>query len=293
MIEIKNLDFFYKKNKPVLADISCEFNKGRIYGLLGKNGVGKTTLLHLVAGLQFPKSGEITLRIPKQEEGDAASSEQILIPSERKRDFLKKISFINEEMGECSLRIDEFERYNSVFYPNFSHEQFVSYLRDFEVEDLKQKINKLSLGTRKKIYICFALACNTEFIFMDEPTNGLDIPSKSAFRKMVLNAMTDEKTMIISTHQARDLQNILDNIIILDNTSVLMNASADDICEKLWFGIEQNVSSNERILYQEDTVAGLATVKENKNNGISNLDVELLFNAAFLNKTLFKELFKN
>lgn len=148
----------------------------------------------------------------------------------------------------------------------------------------------MSFGTKKKVYIAFGLACNTKYIFLDEPTNGLDIPSKSAFRKIVMKAMSDEKTMIISTHQARDLQNVLDSIVILDKTKVLLNADGEEITEKLWFGIEDKVNA-EKVLYQEDNVAGFAVVKENKEGRESNLDVEMLFNAAFLNKSLFNELF--
>lgn len=279
MIEIKNLSFFYKKNKMILDDISCNLQAGKIYGLLGKNGVGKTTLLHLIAGLKFPKLG--TIEIDGQ------------IPQKRSVDFLKGVFFLNEEMPDCEFSIEKFEKYNSVFYPDFSAEDFHSYLQEFEIEDRTQKLGKLSFGTKKKVYIAFGLACNTKLILLDEPTNGLDIPSKSAFRKIVMRAMTEDKTMIISTHQARDLQNILDSIFILDKTKILLNADGEEITKKLWFGIEEQVSVTDKVLYQEDNVAGIAVVKENKNGEESNLDVEMLFNAAFLNRNLFNELFNN
>ncbi len=281
MITIKNLSFFYKKNNLVLDNINCNLQEGRIYGLLGKNGVGKTTLLHLIAGLKFPKLGTITFE----------NKEKSTIPKARKVDFLQDIFFLNEEMPESNFTIKQMEKYNSVFYPKFSVEDFDNYLREFEIEDKNQKINKLSFGTKKKVYVAFGLACNTKLILLDEPTNGLDIPSKSSFRKIVMKAMTEEKTIIISTHQARDLQNVLDNIVILDKTKILLNASVEQITSKLWFGIEDKVSFENKILYQEDNVAGLAIVRENKGEEESNLDVEMLFNAAFLNKSLFNELF--
>lgn len=277
MIKIEDLTFFYKKNKIVLDDISCNLKNGRIYGLLGKNGVGKTTLLHLIAGLKFPKMGSINI--------DSFN------PAKRKVDFLQEVFFLNEEMPECDFTIESFEKYNSIFYPHFSKEDFDNYLKEFEVEDKTQKLSKLSFGTKKKIYIAFGLACNTKLILLDEPTNGLDIPSKSSFRKIVMKAMNENKIMIISTHQARDLQNVLDSIVILDKTKVLLNADDEEITEKLWFGIEDKVNTVDKVLYQEDNVAGLAVVKENKDGRESNLDVEMLFNAAFLNKTLFNELF--
>lgn len=277
MIQINNLDFCYKKNKPILSNITLALQNGRIHGLLGKNGVGKTTLLHLIAGLQFPEKGTVMV-----DDIEAKS---------RDVHFYQKMFFLNDDMPETDFTIKMYEKVNAKFYPQFSHEDFIKYLEEFEVTDLKQKISKLSFGTRKKVYIAFGLACNTTLTLLDEPTNGLDIPSKASFRKIIQYAMTDDKTMIISTHQARDLQNILDNIILLDETSVMLNATTEEITSKLWFGIEDKVSSTEKILYQEDTIAGLSTVRANYNDEESNLDVEMLFNAAFSNRELFKELF--
>ncbi|MCF0211157.1 MAG: ABC transporter ATP-binding protein [Bacteroidales bacterium] len=277
MIQINNLDFCYKKNKPILSNITLALQNGRIHGLLGKNGVGKTTLLHLIAGLQFPEKGTVMV-----DDIEAKS---------RDVHFYQKMFFLNDDMPETDFTIKMYEKVNAKFYPQFSHEDFIKYLEEFEVTDLKQKISKLSFGTRKKVYIAFGLACNTTLTLLDEPTNGLDIPSKASFRKIIQYAMTDDKTMIISTHQARDLQNILDNIILLDETSVMLNATTEEITSKLWFGIEDKVSSTKKILYQEDTIAGLSTVRANYNDEESNLDVEMLFNAAFSNRELFKELF--
>lgn len=286
MIEIKNLSFFYRKNKLILDNISCVLQEGKIYGLLGKNGVGKTTLLHLISGLKFPKLGEVKIYYNNEQQ-----TNNTYIPKERKVELLQDIFFLNEEMPESDFTIAQFEKYNSVFYPKFSASEFDSYLQEFEIEDKKQKLSKLSFGSKKKVYIAFGLACNTRFIFFDEPTNGLDIPSKSSFRKILIKAMTEEKTIVISTHQARDLQNVLDNIIILDNNKVLINVSTEEITSKLWFGIEEKVALTDRVFYQEDNVAGLAIVRENKGEEDSNLDVEMFFKASFLNKNLFKEMF--
>lgn len=277
MINIEDLSFSYKRNNLILDKISCEMKDGRIYGLLGKNGVGKSTLLHLIAGLLVPQKGKIAV--------DAHDSEK------REVELLQNMFFLNEELPTYKLTIGDYEKYNSVFYPHFSKEDFVSYLREFEIEDMSQKINKLSMGTRKKVYIAFGLASNTKLILLDEPTNGLDIPSKASFRRIATKAMNDERTMLISTHQARDLQNVLDDIIILDKTKVLLNRSGEEITKKLWFGIQNSVSAKEKLLYQEDSVAGQAVVKLNKEGVECNLDVEMLFNAVFQNKELFAQLF--
>lgn len=277
MIEIKNLKFWYKKNKTVLQDINLQLQEGKIVGLLGKNGVGKSTLLHLIAGLQFPVEGSVT-----------ADGE---IPGQRKVSTLQNMFLLSEEVPETTRTIEKFVKINSVFYPKFSNDDFTSYMHEFEVTDFKQRIDKLSFGTRKKVFIAFALACNTKYLLMDEPTNGLDIPSKASFRKILRLAVSEDKLAVISTHQARDLQNILDSIVMLDNTNLLLNADDWQITEKLYFGIATGEENEDDILYSEQTVAGNQIVKVNKDAAESNLDVELLFNAAFNRKDKFKSLF--
>lgn len=277
MIEIKNLDFYYKRNHQVLKDITMNFRAGRITGLLGKNGVGKSTLLHLIAGLQFPVEGTVNV--------------MGYIPHKRQLNFLQNIFLLNEEVPETTLSIAKFEKVNAVFYPAFSHEDFVKYLAEFEITELKERIDKLSFGTRKKVFISFALAVNTKLLLMDEPTNGLDIPSKATLRKILRLRMNDERLIIISTHQARDLQNILDSVVILNNENLLLNAADSEITQKLYFGIATGNESPDTVLYREPSVAGDQIVRLNTANEESNLDVELLFNAAFQSKELFAKTF--
>lgn len=277
MIEIKNLCFGYKKSKNVLENVNLNLKKGCIHGLFGKNGVGKTTLLKLIGGLQFPDKGEV--KVGK------------FTPSERKVAFLADMSFISEELYDSHLTIEKYVKINSVFYPNFSQQDFEAYLKDFEIEDTKQYLHKLSYGTKKKIFISFGLACHCKLILLDEPTNGLDIPSKSQFRKVILRAMSDETCVVISTHQVRDLHNLIDSVLILDDTNVLLNSTSEEICNKLFFGICDTLQSKEEMLYSEDDVRGLKFVKENTENEESELDIEILFNAALANKEKFRELF--
>ena len=277
MIEIKNLCFEYKKGKPVLENVNLNLKKGCIHGLFGKNGVGKTTLLKLIGGLVFPDSGEIKV--------------ETFTPSERKVAFLSDLFFLPEELFELNITIDKFVKLNSVFYPNFSKSDFENYLQEFEISNTKQKLKKLSYGTKKKVLISFGLACHCKLLLFDEPTNGLDIPSKSQFRKVMLQAMTDETCVVISTHQVRDLHNLIDSVLILDDTNVLLNATSEEICNKLFFGICDTLQSKEEMLYSEDDVRGLKFVKENTENEESELDIEMLFNAALANKEKFRELF--
>lgn len=277
MIEIKNLCFEYKKGKPVLENVNLNLKKGCIHGLFGKNGIGKTTLLKLIGGLQFPDKGKIKV-------GEYT-------PSERKVAFLADMFFMSEELYDSHLTIEKYVKINSVFYPNFSQQDFETYLKDFEIEDTKQNLHKLSYGTKKKVFISFGLACHCKLILLDEPTNGLDIPSKSQFRKVILRAMSDETCVVISTHQVRDLHNLIDSVLILDNTNVLLNASNEEICNKITFGVSDSAQSREGFLYSEDDVMGVRFVKENTENEESELDIEMLFNAVLSNKAKFKELF--
>jgi ABC-type multidrug transport system, ATPase component len=275
MISLTNVDFAYKPQRLVLDNVSLELDKGCIHGLLGKNGVGKTTLLRLISGLVFPQSGDIKVLD--------------FTPKKRQAAFLSQIYFLGEEFFAYKTSIDVFCKIQSPFYPKFSKEEFIQYLKDFEIEDLSVKMDKLSFGTRKKVMIAFALATNTPLLIMDEPTNALDIPAKAQFRKLVLKAMNDDKCIVISTHQVRDLHNLIDNIVILDEQEVILNATNNQITQKLFFGIKQEGNTN--IIYSEDTLAGTAIVKENTQNQECDLDIELLFNAIMQHKEEITKLF--
>ncbi|MFA7081236.1 MAG: ABC transporter ATP-binding protein [Bacteroidales bacterium] len=279
MIEINNLKFSYKRNKMVIDDISLNIKKGYIHGLLGKNGIGKTTLLKLMSGLLFPNSGDI----------------EVLgyTPMQRKVGFLQDIFFLSEEFDVYKMTIENYVKLNSVFYPKFSETDFYNYLEEFEITDRKSKLNALSFGTKKKVIIAFGLATHARLMILDEPTNGLDIPSKAQFRKIILKAMNDETTIIISTHQVRDLHNLIDSILIMDERNILINASNREITSKLFFGVEKDISTIDNILYSEDNIGGNLFVKENRENLESNLDIELFFNAVFHNKEKIKSILSN
>ncbi|MDR1846771.1 MAG: ATP-binding cassette domain-containing protein [Bacteroidales bacterium] len=278
MIEIKNLTFGYNKHRNIVENMTLNIKEGYVHGLLGKNGTGKTTLLSLISGLLFAEKGEINV--------------DNFTPKERKVDFLSEIFFLPEEFDEIRIRIDSYVKVNAAFYPRFSYTDFKQYLEEFEISDCHQKLSKLSYGTKKKVFIAFGLATHAKYLFFDEPTNGLDIPSKVQFRKIILKAMADNQTIIISTHQVRDLHNLIDNIIIMDKANILMNASVGNITEKLWFGLKDKCESDV-VLYEEENVGGKMIVAQNTTSSESNLDIELLFNAAFQSRDKFNELFNN
>ena len=277
MIELKEISFGYKKNKILFTDLNLELSSGHIYGLLGKNGAGKTTLLKIISGLLFAKNGEITTLG--------------FNPASRKVEMLQDIYLLAEEMYIPPLTIKDFVKVYAPFYPKFDRKQFDNYLQEFEVEAQETKLQKLSHGQKKKVLICFGLAANTKILLMDEPTNGLDIPSKSIFRKIMASAIDETRLVVISTHQVRDLHSLIDTVVILDNGTVLLNHSVEQVTDKLIFKTLEENPNDETILYMEDNIRGSLVVAENKHQQESKLDIELLFNATIANKEKIKEIF--
>jgi ABC-2 type transport system ATP-binding protein len=277
MVNIKNVTFSYTKKSKLLTDVSIEFITGRIHGLLGKNGEGKSTLLKLISGLVFAKQGEIdTLGFN---------------PSKRYTEMLREIYFLPEELPMLTMSIGNYEKVYAPFYPNFSAEQFNNYLKEFDLLDKNQMLNKLSFGQKKKVFVAFGLASNTKLLLMDEPTNGLDIPSKGQFRRMVASAIDESRCLIISTHQVHDLDSLIDSISIMDNHEIVFNYSLEEITRKLYFCVADRNDKNPDALYSEDTLRGMYQVCENKTGEDSKLDIELLFNAVLANKNQIVKLF--
>lgn len=275
MIKINDLSFYYNKKRPVFEHVSFDM-QGGIYGLLGENGVGKTTLLHLISGLCFPKNGSC-----KVFEYESAY---------RNPEMLKQLFFLPEEFHVQNMLIKDFIKYNSSFYPNFSETQFDVYLNDFHVEK-DRNMAELSFGQKKKVMIAFALALNTPITLLDEPTNGLDIPSKAQFRKIVASAFEDSRCILISTHQVRDLESLIDPIIILDRNQILLNNSVEEITRKLLFSYTS--TKPQEALYCEQTMQGYASVQVNEYKEESTLNIETLFNTVVSNKGKIKELFNS
>lgn len=260
MIEISQLTFGYGKAK-LFEDLNLSLKPGHIYGLLGMNGAGKSTLLKNIAGLVFPWSGTCTVN------GIDADKR---LPS-----FLQELFFVPEEIYLPAITARQFADGTSHFYPKFDNKQFNKMLADFDVPTDKL-LTKLSFGQQKKVIISFGLSTNTSLLIMDEPTNGLDIPSKSQFRKVMASALTDDRCMIISTHQVRDLDNLIDAVLVLHERKIVVNQSMDEIAEKVNFGIIPSGTPN---IYAEEGMNGLNAITENTNGSYSKADMELLFNA--------------
>lgn len=274
MIKINNLDFSYKNSK-VFKNISLEFNKGNIYGLLGENGVGKTTLLKLICGLQKPQHGSIAV--------------DELTPSDRLPQFLQNVFFLPEEVITEDTTPEKYVQKIGVFYPRFEFGFFNQLMKELEV-DVAKKFNELSHGQKKKALIACALSMRTDYLFLDEPTNGLDIPSKALFRKVISQYCSDDTTVIISTHQVKDVENLIDPIVILDRDDVLLNASFAQITDKIYF--EYGPERLDNAYYTEMLPGGYINVMPNINKEESNVNIEALFNAVMKNKEQIKNLMK-
>jgi len=277
MIEIKNLTFGYQQD-VLFQQMDLNLEPGNIYGLLGINGAGKSTLLKLMTGLLFPDSGIL----------NSLGHD----PRRREPAFLAKVSFLSEELNLRSITDRQFVYFLAPFYPNFSHEQFERYLREFDIPR-NRKLIQLSYGQKKKFLLSFALASGTELLVLDEPTNGLDIPSKGLFRRLVAEALNENQIFIISTHQVRDVESLIDNLVVLHAGKVLLNQRMATISA----GIRMRHTPTrpdpgaKGLLYSEPGVGGYWAVWRGNTDEEGRIDLEVLFNTIISQPQLFKDLF--
>ena len=275
MIEIKNLDFSYK-HTPVFHNINLTFQPGSIYGLLGENGVGKTTLLKIICGLQEPQAG--TCQVDGYTTFD------------REPKFLENIVFLPDEVvlpenDTPSHYVKEL----APFYPKYAYGTFLHLMQEMGV-DAERKFKEMSFGQQKKSLIACALSLGTDYVLLDEPTNGLDIPSKTDFRTLLSKRADKGTTIIISTHQVKDVENLIDPIIILTNDDVLLNADMATITGKLSF--DYDPVANPEALYTEQLPGGFMNVCINRDGRESQVNIEGLFNAVLRNRETIKKLFE-
>jgi ABC-2 type transport system ATP-binding protein len=263
MIKINDLKFTYsKKQQPLFQDLSCELPAGSIVGLLGKNGAGKTTLLKLMIGLLSPTEGSVQIMGHQ--------------PAKREPSLLQDIYFLPEEFYHPGVTIKNYVKANSGFYPKFDEALLSRLIEDFELPDNK-RLSQLSYGQKKKFLISFALSTKCRLLVLDEPTNGLDIPSKSIFRKVMAGSLDEDQLVIISTHQVRDVENLIDRVLMLEKGKFIMQKDLFDISSKLHFATTTSIE-DKSILYHEMIPGGYKVITTQA-DGNSSVDIELLFNA--------------
>ena len=276
MIQIKDLRFSYPGSRHQVFDgLDLSMEPGKIYGLLGKNGQGKSTLLYLMSGLLRARQNEVMF--------DGMDMR------DRRPEALQDIFIVPEEYDLPRMSMRQFIKLNEKFYPRFSVDVLQQSLRDFEMPEVVN-LKALSMGQKKKVYMSFALAANTRLLLMDEPTDGLDIPSKSLFRKAMANNMADDRTLIISTHQVHDVEALLDHILILDESQLKLNASTSAITDRYSFEFRQPSEMDADVLYAEPSLQGNSViVRRREGSPETQLNLELFFNAVTQNKLVYTE----
>jgi ABC-2 type transport system ATP-binding protein len=244
MINIENLTFGYHKKQAVLENLDLHLKPGHIYGLLGRNGAGKSSLLHNICGLLFPDAG--TCQVAGKN------------PADRSPEFLQQVFLLPEE----------------IYLPNIS------------IKSSLDKLQSMSYGQKKKVMISFALATQAKVLLMDEPTNGLDIPSKRQFRKIIAGIIKEDQLIIISTHQVKDLDSLIDFVLILEDKKIILHQPVDHITEKLTFKQVMSLDEIATPIYSEGALKGYAVVAVNNKQEHSRLDMEMFFNAVLTEKQL-------
>lgn len=277
MITIENLSFGYSKKKLLFKSLDLNIGPGKVCGLLGKNGAGKTTLLRNLIGLLYPQEGQITVL-----------GEDV---TKRNPEVIKEIFYVQEEFDLPLISIKLYEKIYAPFYDRFDSEKFDDLLEKFEVDKM-EKISGLSFGQKKKVQIAFALSTGVKLLILDEPTNGLDIPSKAQFRKVVISSLQEDQSVIISSHQVRDLSNLLDQVILVEDGRIVMNEDLYDISRALSFQQIQGSEVPAEALYSEMIPGGHLVVLPNENQVNSQVDLEALFNAVIGNTDRVAQLFQ-
>ncbi len=276
MVSIRNLHFQYHKKKPLFEDLSLDLPPGAIYGLLGKNGAGKTSLLKIMSGLLFPLHGSC----------DVSGH----TPRHRKPSLLERIFFLPEEFQVPPISVGKYEKLYAPFYSRFDSRFFSEMLTGFDLMP-DDRLNRLSQGQRKKFLIAFGLGTCCDILLMDEPTNGLDIPGKSAFRRLIAAAIGDDKIIVISTHQVRDVENLIDSVVLLDEGRILFHQPMSQIAARLRFSSYGGPAVARAALYTEETPLGRKSVYPNATGEESPVDLEALFNAVIANPRTVGALF--
>lgn len=277
MVEMDAIRFGYKR-RSIFEGLNLVLEPGNIYGLLGLNGAGKSTLLRLLSGLLFPDSGRV--RVLGHE------------PRRRSPALLSRIYMLPEAFQLPDIRDRQYISRFAPFYPRFDLNYMERLLAELEVPR-DAKLSGLSLGEQKKFHLAFGLACGASLLILDEPSNGLDIPSKRAFRKLVAEALTAQRAIVIATHQVKDVELLIDKVVILHNGTFICHVDLSEISARLRFTRESTRPDPHAagLLHVEPALGGHAAVWADASSGNGHPDLELFFNAVVANPDDFTRYF--
>jgi ABC-2 type transport system ATP-binding protein len=268
VIKIENLDFSYPRKRQVYKSLNLNIEEGSICGLLCLNGAGKTTLLNLISGFLIPQEGTCSVFGYQS--------------AKRKPEMLQEIFLVGDTSEFPNMSVKEFCDLYAGFYTRFDITLFERCISEFGLTGASS-LKMLSFGDKRKVILSFALATKCRLLMFDEPTNGLDIPSKATFRKLIASTLSENQTIIMATHQVRDLANLMDWIVIEHCGKIILNESIDRIAEKLSFGLSPEQIATDNLVYKAESFNQNETVSINMTNQPSQVDIELLFNAATIN----------
>ena len=262
MVELRGVSFGYQSDKNVLDNLNLRLEEGRFYGLLGMNGSGKTTLLKLIAGKLFAHDGEINV--------DGCDSRK------REVETLREVFMLPADFIFPDMRLEHFLAIYSKFYPKFRAEVLDDCLADFEIRRDIEHLDKLSLGEKHKVAFSIALSLGTKVLLLDEAANGMDIPARKMFRKLLMKHVREDQIVVLSTHIVQDIENLLTDVIVLRKDAPVYAASLEEIASRYSFGIQSN---EEGMLYAEACAEGYHVITHKQENMDTEVSLELLFNA--------------
>lgn len=202
-------------NKQILNNINLTIPKGRIVGLLGKNGMGKTTLIKLMNDLLTPTSGEILI-----------NGEKPGINSKRIISYLPERTYLDKSM-KVSQIITLFDE----FYDNFNKEKAIKLLKDLDL-DINSRISKMSKGMQEKLQLILVMSREAKLYILDEPLGGVDPATRDYILNTILSNFSEGASVLISTHIISDIERILDDVIFIDKGEIVLTSSADELRKK-------------------------------------------------------------
>ncbi len=201
--------------KKILKDINLIIPKGKIIGLLGKNGMGKSTLIKLINDLLTPTSGEVLINGEKP----SVNSKKIIA-------YLPERTYLDK-----SMTISETLKYFEEFYENFSKEKAIKLLKDLDL-DIEQKISKMSKGMQEKLQLILVMSREADLYILDEPLGGVDPATRDYILDTILSNFSEGASILISTHIISDIERILDEVIFIDKGKIILSSGADELRKK-------------------------------------------------------------